>query len=60
MLLFLIIALSIFWVCGCALGLALGAMLARADGRTPASPARARGWAQQRTRPVGECMLPTA
>jgi hypothetical protein len=42
MLLFLAIALSIFWVCGCVLGLALGAMLARAEGRTPARPARAR------------------
>ncbi|HEV7806835.1 MAG TPA: hypothetical protein VGO80_13510 [Solirubrobacteraceae bacterium] len=60
MLLFLITALSIFWVCGCALGLALGAMLARADGRTPATPARARARAQHRTLPVGERMLPTA
>ncbi|MDX6680062.1 MAG: hypothetical protein QOG94_101 [Solirubrobacteraceae bacterium] len=60
MLLFLVIALSIFWVCGCALGLALGAMLARADGRTPAMPARGRARAQQRTLPVRERMLPTA
>ena len=60
MLLFFIIALSIFWVCGCALGLALGAMLARADGRRPAKPARVRARAQQRTRSPAERMLPTA
>jgi hypothetical protein len=35
MLLFIVIALSVLWICGCVLGLALGAMLARADGREP-------------------------
>jgi hypothetical protein len=44
MLLFAAIALSILWVAGTVLGLALGAMLARADGRRPqpARPDRAR------------------
>jgi hypothetical protein len=42
MLLFIAIALSVLWVCGTVLGLALGAMLARADGREPAAPARRR------------------
>ncbi|HEY1538599.1 MAG TPA: hypothetical protein VGF63_04310 [Solirubrobacteraceae bacterium] len=40
MLLFVLIAVSILWTVGCVLGLALGAMLARADGRAPARPAR--------------------
>ncbi len=40
MLLFVAIVLSILWVTGTVLGLALGAMLARADGRVPAPPAR--------------------
>ena len=40
MLLFILIALSVLWICGCVLGLALGAMLARADGREPVKPAR--------------------
>jgi hypothetical protein len=40
MLLFIAIALSILWVTGTVLGLALGAMLARADGRRPEHPAR--------------------
>ena len=39
MLLFAAIALSILWITGTVLGLALGAMLARADGRRP-QPAR--------------------
>ena len=60
MLLFLAIALSIFWVCGCLLGLALGAMLARADGREPATPARDRARARHRTLRTTDGMLPTA
>jgi hypothetical protein len=40
MLLFAVIALSILWATGTVLGLALGAMLARADGRRPDHPAR--------------------
>jgi hypothetical protein len=39
MLLFVAIALLILWVTGTVLGLALGAMLARADGRRPDRPA---------------------
>jgi hypothetical protein len=45
MLLFVVIAISILWSCGCVLALALGAMLARADGRDrtrPGQPDRAR------------------
>ena len=38
MLLFLLIALVVLWTCGTVLGLALGAMLARAEGREPARP----------------------
>jgi hypothetical protein len=60
MLLFIAIALSIFWVCGCLLGLALGAMLARADGREPVRPARGRARARHRTLSAVEGMLPTA
>jgi hypothetical protein len=61
MLLFILIALSIFWVWGCVLGLALGAMLARADGREPARPARPRR-ARVEHRALGgaERVLPTA
>ena len=58
MLLFIVISLSVLWLCGCVLGLALGAMLARADGREPAAPARRRPRAQHG--PVAERMLPTA
>jgi hypothetical protein len=61
MLLFVLIALSIFWVGGCVLGLALGAMLARADGREPASPARPRrARVEHRVRGGAERALPTA
>jgi hypothetical protein len=61
MLLFLAIALSIFWLCGCVLGLALGAMLARADGRAPAGRARGVARAQQRrTLRAVDGVLPTA
>jgi hypothetical protein len=60
MLLFLAIALSVFWVCGCLLGLALGAMLARADGREPARPARGPARARGRTLRAADGMLPTA
>jgi hypothetical protein len=59
MLLFALTALAIFWVCSCVLGLALGAMLARADGRGTrtgrARPARA----QQRAVRTADQMLPT-
>ena len=59
MVLFLVIAVSIVWLSGCVLALALGAMLARADGRAPSRPSRGR-----RTRAkqgVGsQRMLPTA
>jgi hypothetical protein len=59
MLLFIVIALLVLWISGCVLGLALGAMLARADGREPAKPARRRG--PRRDRLVGaEHALPTA
>ena len=61
MLLFAGIALSVLWICGCVLGLALGAMLARADGREPAPPARRRQTRTRVGRPAGvERMLPTA
>jgi len=65
MLLFIVIALSIFWVCGCLLALALGAMLARTDGRGPAvGQRRGRGLAADRFAPVdrlaAEHMLPIA
>jgi hypothetical protein len=61
MLLFIAIALTILWVVGCVLGLALGAMLARADGREPVRPARRRRRPQRSDRfaPV-ERALPTA
>jgi hypothetical protein len=60
MLLFIVIALSVFWVCGCVLGLALGAMLARADGREPVKLARRRRPRRSdRFAPV-ERALPTA
>jgi hypothetical protein len=59
MLLFIVIALSVFWICSCVLGLALGAMLARADGRGSgkgrARPARAR----QRVVRTADQFLPT-
>jgi len=59
MLLFALTALAIFWVCSCVLGLALGAMLARVDGRGSgtgrARPARAR----QRAARAADGMLPT-
>lgn len=58
MLLFIVIALSVLWICGCVLGLALGAMLARADGREPARRRRA---GTRAPRPAAvERMLPTA
>jgi len=60
MLLFTAIALSIFWVCSCMLGLALGAMLARADGRGPGKGRARRARARQRTVRAAEPMLPTA
>jgi hypothetical protein len=61
MLLFAGIALSVLWICGCVLGLALGAMLSRADGRTPAPPARRRRTRSRVAGPAGvERMLPTA
>jgi hypothetical protein len=61
MLLFLAIALSILWISGCVLGLALGAMLARADDREPASPGRRRRRHAHAARPAAvEGMLPTA
>ncbi|MEA2220454.1 MAG: hypothetical protein QOJ35_3080 [Solirubrobacteraceae bacterium] len=60
MLLFLAIALSVLWTCGCVLGLALGAMLARADDREPASPARRRRHARAARPAAVERMLPTA
>ncbi len=59
MLLFIAIALSVLWVSGCVLGLALGAMLARADGREPAKPARRRPRRGDRLTAV-ERALPTA
>ncbi len=60
MLLFVLIALSVLWICGCVLGLALGAMLARADGREPVKPARRRRHRRSdRFAPV-ERALPTA
>jgi hypothetical protein len=59
MLLFIVISLSVLWLCGCVLGLALGAMLARADGREPEVPARRRRARAQHAVPV-ERMLPTA
>jgi hypothetical protein len=59
MLLFTIIALSVVWLCGCVLALALGAMLARADGREPARPARTRRPRADRFAAV-ERVLPTA
>jgi hypothetical protein len=59
MLLFIVIALSILWISSCVLGLALGAMLARAEGRgsgtTRTRPARAR----QRAVRAADQMLPT-
>ena len=61
MLLFIVIALSVLWICGCVLGLALGAMLARADGREPVKPARAtRRRAQHRTSRSSSARCPTA
>jgi hypothetical protein len=59
MLLFILIALSVLWTCGCVLGLALGAMLARADGREPVKPARRRPRRSDRFAAV-ERALPTA
>jgi hypothetical protein len=59
MLLFIAIALSVLWICGCVLGLALGAMLARADGREPAKPACRRPRRGARFAAV-ERALPTA
>ena len=59
MLLFILIALSVLWTCGCVLGLALGAMLARADGREPVKRARRRPRRSERFAPV-ERALPTA
>ena len=47
MVLFVAIAVAIVWISGCALGLALCAMLARAEGREPAAR-RARGRARDR------------
>jgi hypothetical protein len=59
MLLFLAIASSALWICSCLLGLALGAMLARADGR--ASVGRRPMHAEARERAaVGERALPMA
>jgi hypothetical protein len=60
MLLFIAIVVSVLWLSGCVLGLALGAMLARADGRAPVRPARGRRARAQHALPVGERMLPTA
>ncbi|MDX6720208.1 MAG: hypothetical protein QOJ63_2462 [Solirubrobacteraceae bacterium] len=65
MLLFLAIALSAIWICSCILGLALGAMLARTDGRTPARLSRRRrvdadGASAPERRAAGERVLPTA
>ena len=60
MLLFLLIALSVLWVCGCLLGLALGAMLARADGREPARPAGKPARARDRTPRAADGMLPVS
>jgi hypothetical protein len=65
MLLFLAIALSAIWICSCILGLALGAMLARTDGRAPARLSRRRrvhadGGAMPERLPAGERALPTA
>ena len=59
MLLFIVIALSVVWLSGCVLALALGAMLARADGREPARPARTRRPRTERYAAV-EPALPTA
>jgi len=61
MVLFLVIAVSIVWLSGCVLALALGAMLARADGRPPAPPARGRRTRAKHGLPIGgERALPTA
>jgi hypothetical protein len=60
MLLFIVIALSVMWLCGCVLALALGAMLARADGREPARPVRSRRPRRDRVAPRVERALPTA
>jgi hypothetical protein len=65
MLLFLAIALSAIWICGCILGLALGAMLARSDGRQPPRLSRRRrvhadGPAALERLPAGERVLPMA
>ena len=59
MLLFIVIALSVLWICGCVLGLALGAMLAPADVREPARPARRRPERSDRFAAL-ERALPTA
>ena len=61
MLLFIVIALSVVWLSGCVLALALGAMLARADGREPARPARTRRPRRDALRRRGRARrLPTA
>ena len=60
MLLFIVIALSVLWISGCVLALALGAMLARADGREPARPARTRRPRSDRFAAPVEHALPTA
>jgi hypothetical protein len=59
MLLFIVISLSVLWICGCVLGLALGAMLARSDGREPLKAARRRPQRGDRFAAV-ERALPTA
>jgi hypothetical protein len=59
MVLFILIALSVLWTCGCVLGLALGAMLARADGRVPAKPVRHRRSRAERLSAIDRA-LPTA
>ena len=48
MLVFVATAIAILWISGCVLGLALCAMLARAEGREPARPARRRRRADDR------------
>jgi hypothetical protein len=60
MLLFIAIAVSVLWTCGCVLGLALGAMLARADGREPVKPAGSRPRRSDRFAAAEPSMLPTA
>lgn len=59
MLVFAVIALSTFWLCSCVLGLALGAMLVRADGRG-SGKGRARPRARQRVVRAADQILPTA